>query len=156
MPLQVKKILIAGASSDLAADLIRRLSDDPALCLGLHYDTNGAALAGYRESAHLKRLQKHLATDRDCYGLVDAFVDFAHGIDCLIQLTGDVRRPVAWEELMHEDWEHDLAANHADFCRAAEGGFFRRSGFDSRPESGPCHAKGRRELDGALRCVGRQ
>ena len=110
MPLQVKKILIAGASSDLAADLIRRLSDDPALCLGLHYDTNGAALAGYRESAHLKRLQKHLATDRDCYGLVDAFVDFAHGIDCLIQLTGNVRRPVAWEELMHEEWEHDLAA----------------------------------------------
>lgn len=111
MALQVKKILIAGASSDLATDLNKQLCDDPALCLGLHYDTNAGALAGYPESAQLRRFQKHLATDLDCYELVDAFVDFANGIDCLIQLTGDVRRPVAWEELADKDWEHDLAAN---------------------------------------------
>ena len=36
---------------------------------------------------------------------------FQKGIDALIQLTGDVSKPIAWEELKQKDFNRDIQIN---------------------------------------------
>lgn len=108
--MQGKRVLIAGASSDMAAELNGYLLASGAV-LGLHYHRNGQALAGYAESDRLKKISADLSTDKACHELVDEFVAWAGGIDCLVQLTGDIRRAVHWQETTQEDWDYDLRAN---------------------------------------------
>jgi 3-oxoacyl-[acyl-carrier protein] reductase len=104
-----KRILVAGASSDLARELVRILAASGPT-LGLHYHTNDAPLrplAGPR----VKLFQADLSSARACTGLVDEFVAWAGGIDALVQLTGNIHRAVPWGELTEEDWRFDLGAN---------------------------------------------
>lgn len=110
MNLRHKKILVVGASSDLSVSLNQMLFNSGAT-LGLHYNKNKNALLKYKESRRVKKFQKDLASDVACYELVDDFVDWAGGIDCLVQLTGDIKRPVHWENLTYDDWIYDLSVN---------------------------------------------
>ena len=59
----------------------------------------------------LKKFRKNLDSSSTCFQLIDDFVDWAGGIDCLIQLSGDIKRPVNWEDLTEEDWSCDLSVN---------------------------------------------
>ena len=108
--LRGKRILVAGASSDLARDLVQALASSGA-ALGLHYNSNDAPLRTLSGSPRVKLFQKDLSTARACTELVDGFVAWAGGIDALVQLTGNIHRAVPWAELTEEDWEFDLGAN---------------------------------------------
>lgn len=105
-----RKILLAGASSDLGSALVKKLCETGDR-VGLHYNTNASSLSGYPEGDSIRKFQKNLDSSKACFELVDDFTAWAGGIDGLVQLSGDVRRPVHWEELTEADWQHDLSVN---------------------------------------------
>jgi len=106
----LKKILIVGASSDIASAL-NRLLVKAGWVVGLHYRGNAAALKRFKEGKRLKKFQADLVSADTCSSLVDEFVAWAGGIDCLIQLSGDIREPIHWEGLTEEHWRYDLDTN---------------------------------------------
>lgn len=110
MDLSDKKILVIGASADLAINLNEILYKSGAV-VGFHYNKNKKALSCFIESQKIKKFQKDLNCSKACYELIDKFVDWAGGIDFLIQLSGDINRPVHWELLKEEDWSCDLSVN---------------------------------------------
>jgi len=110
MDMKNKKILISGASSDIAASLVEKLCNSEAT-IGLHYNNNEKPLLKYTEDDRIKKFQKKLVSEKSCYELIDNFVGWAGGIDCLVQLTGDIKRPVHWEALTYDDWIYDLTVN---------------------------------------------
>lgn len=110
MTIKGKRILVVGASSDMAFSLNGMLIKGGA-SVGLHYNKNASALKEYEENSRIKKFQKNLDSSSLCYGLVDEFVAWAGGIDCLIQLSGDILEPVHWEKLSEKHWHYDLNAN---------------------------------------------
>lgn len=110
MTLIQKNILVVGASSDLAVSLNKMLCESGGM-IGLHYNNNEKPLLLYKESNRLKKFQKNLDSSKSCYELVEEFITWAGGIDCLIQLSGDIKRPVPWENLIEEEWHFDLSSN---------------------------------------------
>lgn len=88
----------------------------PDVLIGLHYYRNGPALRRYIEECAIGLSQTHLfranvSSAGAAQRLVDAFVEWAGGIDVLIQLTGGIRRPVPWDELTEDQWRADLDLN---------------------------------------------
>ena len=110
MKLEGKKILIVGASSDLAVSLNETLYKTDNI-IGFHYNTNEKPLLKYDEGDKVKRFQKDINSSLACFQLVDDFVAWAGGIDCLIQMSGDIKKPVDWEELTEREWSYDLSVN---------------------------------------------
>jgi len=110
MKLANKKILIVGASSDLASSLRDELYGSNAI-IGFHYNSNKDALSKYEEGHRIKKFHKKLNCSEACYELIDEFVGWAEGIDCLVQLSGDIAEPVHWKNLTKEQWQHDLSIN---------------------------------------------
>jgi len=110
MNLKDKRILVVGASSDIAVALNDVLHRSEAI-LGFHYNANKIALSKYAEGCKVKKFQKNLNSSKACYDLIDSFVRWTGGIDYLIQLSGDIRRPVHWEKSTEEDWHYDLSIN---------------------------------------------
>lgn len=110
MYLKGKRILVIGASSDLAADLDRMLVESGAI-IGLHYNKNHEALLSYKDSRVTRKLKKNLNNSKACYDIIDEFVKWARGIDCLVQLSGDIKKPVHWSGLMKKDWDYDMDNN---------------------------------------------
>ena len=110
MKLEGKKILIVGASSDLAVSLNETLYKTDNI-IGFHYNTNEKPLLKYDEGDKVKRFQKDINSSLACFQLVDDFVAWAGGIDCLIQMSGNIKKPVDWEELTEKEWSYDLSAN---------------------------------------------
>jgi len=105
-----KKILIIGASSDMAAPVNERLIKSGAV-VGLHYNTSVEKISNYSEEAKIKKIKAHLESSDDCYKLIDFFVDWAGGIELLIILIGGIKEPVSWEKLTEEHWRYDLNIN---------------------------------------------
>ncbi len=110
MDFKGKKILVIGASSDIAVDLNQMLYQSGAT-IGLHYNKNAKALLKYSENARIKKFQKNLISSRSCFELVDDFVSWAKGIDYLLQLSGDIKKSIHWEGLTKEEWDYDLNIN---------------------------------------------
>lgn len=110
MILKNKKILIIGASSDLAVPLNEKLYAAGAT-IGLHYNKNKEVLSKYNENENVKKLQKDLNSAKSCHEIVDEFVKWADGIDYLVQLVGDIKKSVPWEQMIEEEWFYDLSMN---------------------------------------------
>jgi len=105
-----KKILVIGASADLSTTLNKMLCKS-GVVLGLHYNKNGRALSKYKEGEKLKKFKKNLNSSKSCYDIIDDFVNWAGGIDYLVQMSGSIKRPVLWRNLQEEDWYCDLSNN---------------------------------------------
>lgn len=110
MHLTSKKILIVGASSDFAIPLNKALCKS-GRTIGLHFNKNEKSLSKFKQSKIIKKFQKNLDSFQSCHELIDGFVNWAGGIDCLIQLSGDIKGPVHWESLTEEQWHYDLSMN---------------------------------------------
>lgn len=117
------RILIAGASSDIGLALVQQLLSKP-VRLGLHGYRSLDRLKTFEEenvAADVKIFQKNLDNGGNAIALLHDFIDWAGGIDVLVQLTGDVSSPVSWEEISPEAWEKDLSVNlTASFFLARE------------------------------------
>jgi 3-oxoacyl-[acyl-carrier protein] reductase len=112
-PADNARILIAGATSDMAQALIPRLIESP-VTLGLHGRNSMDRLepfVGGGSGATVKAFSAELDSGDTARSLVDEFCDWAGGIDCLIQFTGNINRVCAWDDLDPEDWNADLAVN---------------------------------------------
>ena len=101
---------MVGASSDIAVSLNKILIDTDAVT-GFHYNKNEDSLKRYKNCKNARLFQKDLNSSNACYDLVDEFVRWANGIDCLVQFSGDIREPIHWEKLKEEHWYYDLGIN---------------------------------------------
>lgn len=110
MHLASKKILVVGASSDFAIPLNKALYIS-GITLGLHFNKNKKSLSKFKQSKIIKKFQKNLDSSHACHELIDDFVSWAGGIDCLIQLSGDIKGPIHWENLTEKQWHYDLSIN---------------------------------------------
>lgn len=108
--LRDKKILVVGASSDMAAELNRSLCEAGPV-IGLHYNANPAALVKFTENGAIRKFRKDLKNAKACRELVDGFAKWAKGIDCLVQVSGGINRPIHWSGLTSKDWVRDLNIN---------------------------------------------
>lgn len=104
-----KRVLVVGASSDLAAPLISTLLEGGAK-IGMHYHSNPQALKDF-QSAECKHFKKDLTSAENCYALVEEYVAWSGGLDYLVQLSGGVRSPTHWEQLSESDVWSDLNIN---------------------------------------------
>lgn len=105
-----QRILVVGASGDLARPLIPALLEQGAV-LGLHYHHNLSTLTEYEANERCVLLQQDLRTENDCENLIESFVAKAKGLDALVQLCGGIQEPVHWESLHEGSVNADLLIN---------------------------------------------
>lgn len=110
------RVLLAGASGDIGRAVLRVLAEEHAV-VGAHYHQNASAMsdalaeAGGARDAAVRAFAADLSTQAACHRLVDDFVEWAGGIDALVQVTGNVTRPCGWDELTEAHWLADLNVN---------------------------------------------
>lgn len=105
-----KRILVVGASSDLAAPLNIMLNKQK-YKLGLHYNTNFEALKNFQKSSNVCLFQKNLSGAIACRQLITDFCAWAGGIDALVQLNGSIEKVINWQEIDESSWNNDLNLN---------------------------------------------
>ena len=115
LQLRGQRVLVAGASGDIGRALLQQLAPH-GVQLGAHYHENRSrleALAGELAwpAERLQLLGGQLDGQASCHALVDAFVEWAGGIDALVQLTGTIANPCSWEQLTEAEWLQDLNVN---------------------------------------------
>ena len=109
------RVLVVGASGAIGGAVVRVLAANRAT-IGAHSYRHGDTLRRLVKTealadARIMLYPAELSTQRTCHALVDRFVRWAGGIDGLVQLSGDVRRPCRWEELTEAEWLADLNVN---------------------------------------------
>ena len=109
-----KKFLILGASSDIGLALLKQLNAEEYM-IGAHCFKGEKRIINFIKKEKLKStlkiFKKNLNTQKNCHSLVDNFYKWSKGIDALIQLTGNVSKPIAWEELKQKDFNRDIQIN---------------------------------------------
>ena len=100
------KILVVGASADISVELNKTLIASGAT-VGLHYNTNPIEVSG----ENVKTFQKNLNSKQACSELLAEFHVWSHGIDALIQLSGNIKHPTHWRVLGQDGWDSDLRDN---------------------------------------------
>ncbi len=109
------RILVVGASGAIGSEVVRLLAARGAT-IGAQYHTRADTLRNlFAECRLSSRRARSYAADlrgqRACHELVDRFVQWAGGLDGLVQLNGDIHRPCRWEDMAEEDWLADLNVN---------------------------------------------
>lgn len=110
-----KRILITGASGDIGRETLRLFTRSEAL-IGAHYSSGATVLSRVvsecqSKPAQIKLFQADFNISESSQKLVHSFVDWAGGIDVLVQLSGGVSNPVPWDQLTEKEWNADLNLN---------------------------------------------
>lgn len=104
------RILFIGGNSELGIISIKKCIDNQC-AVGIHYSTNDQHIAQYNEDPNVKLIKKPLCDENDCEWVIDQYVKWANGIDCLVVLIGGIHRACYWEELKQEDMQRDYLIN---------------------------------------------
>jgi NAD(P)-dependent dehydrogenase (short-subunit alcohol dehydrogenase family) len=107
------RILIAGATSDMAGPLVARLLEQP-VKVGLHGYRSLDRLAEWESAgltAERKVFQADLSSGAAAERLVQSYLEWSGGIDVLVQFTGDITEVCSWEDICPEAWERDITVN---------------------------------------------
>ena len=110
-----KRILITGASGGLGRETMQLFARSE-LWLGAHYYRNVQPLRQLIKKDQFKKSQvqlfeANLTSAEASRRLVKDFVEWAGGVDILVQLNGGIVYPTPWNELSEEQWNTDLALN---------------------------------------------
>jgi 3-oxoacyl-[acyl-carrier protein] reductase len=111
-----RSLLIAGASSDIGFELIKRLAAFTEWKIGLHCFKGRKRLEIFLDTLkipdkNISIFECDLSTQKKSHQLVDTFVEWAGDINGLIQLTGDVASNSNWLDLKENYWNADIAVN---------------------------------------------
>ena len=108
-----KKFLIVGASGDLGFCVLEMLSRYP-VWIGAHSHRNKARFEKFlqrKTPAKLKIFNGDISSQKNSAKLVRSFIQWAGGIDGLMQLSGSVKEPKNWDTLDQDSWDRDIAVN---------------------------------------------
>jgi NAD(P)-dependent dehydrogenase (short-subunit alcohol dehydrogenase family) len=110
-----KRILVVGASGDIGRAVVRLFASSNVL-IGAHYFSNPSSLESLIKENNFDRtrirlFQADLSRAEDCAKLVDSFVEWAGGIDALVQLCGDIKGAVPWDRITEREWKYDIGIN---------------------------------------------
>tara|TARA_B100000029_G_scaffold515008_1_gene620035 strand:- start:1961 stop:2704 length:744 start_codon:yes stop_codon:yes gene_type:complete len=109
-----KKILILGASSDMGLALIKRLNN-PNYFIGAHCFKGKKRILKFLKNnkiiSKIKIFTKDLSRQENCWKLVDEYVKWSKGVDCMIQLNGNVSKVIKWDKLKNTNWKKDIDIN---------------------------------------------
>ena len=117
-PIKLKartRILIAGASGSIGTTVLRLVAQND-IQIGAHYFSNDEPIYRTVEdckipSSRVATFKANLCNETAAHQLIESFVAWSGGIDVLIQLSGDLHRPVAWDDMTEADWHADLGVN---------------------------------------------
>lgn len=109
------RILIAGASGGIGTAVLRLVAQNE-IQIGAHYFSNDEPIRRVVQECKIspssvKTFKANLCDETAARRLVESFIAWADGIDVLIQLSGDLHRPVAWDDMTEADWHADLGVN---------------------------------------------
>jgi len=114
--LKPRRLLILGGTSGIGEALIRSLVATHPVKLGVHYHSNEKckeqleiSIANSNSEAFFLRTE--LFFQEECHRLIDSYVEWADGIDAMIQLTGGVAAVRSWRDVIEKEWVQDLALN---------------------------------------------
>ena len=110
-----RRILVVGASGSIGAAVVELLVQHGAV-VGAHYHQRREPLEQLIKRGRLGERQirlyaAELSSQQRCHALVDQFVEWAGGIDGLVQLSGTISQPRPWDEVPEPEWVADLAVN---------------------------------------------
>ena len=110
-----KRVLVVGASGAIGLAVVRLLAQNAAV-IGAHYHQRRQPLEQLvkrckLDEACVKLYEAELSNQPRCHALIDGFVEWAGGIDGLVQLSGNISRPSPWQDVMEPEWTADLAVN---------------------------------------------
>ena len=108
-----KKFLIVGASGDLGFSVLEMLAHHP-VWIGAHSHRNKARLEKFlqkKSAAKVRIFRGDISSQKNSAKLIRSFIQWAGGIDGLIQLSGGVKEPKNWDTLDQESWDRDIAVN---------------------------------------------
>lgn len=104
-----KKILIAGASSDMGVALLQNLAKYD-MFIGAHYFSNSSVLKEFKHDNTIL-LKGNLNNWESCYDIVDKFIKQAGSIDYFVNLVGNISAPKDWKEVTWDEWQEDINVN---------------------------------------------
>lgn len=125
------KVLIIGASSELASEVVPELIRNK-VQVGLHYSSNKKAVEKYEKYSHVKLFQKTISSDEDCKSVVENYVNWAGTINKIVIFLGNISSTCHWSEVISAQLEEEylynavypflLAQNAVRFMRENNGG----------------------------------
>lgn len=106
----MSKVLIIGASSDLASELLPILINDDNK-VGIHYSTNRDSVKQYEARNNTKPIQCTISNEDDCKYIVEDYVKWAGGIDSIVIFLGNISTTCHWSEIGPEQLENEYRCN---------------------------------------------
>lgn len=106
----MRNVLIIGASSDLAEDVIPRLQRR-GCNLMLHCGHQLEKLEKYQSNHNICMLQSQIVSEADCDFIVQECRRWQPSLDALVILMGGMSHPVNWKDLSSTDYQRDYLVN---------------------------------------------
>lgn len=107
--LKNKKILVAGASSEMGVALLKKLVKFD-MVIGTHYFSNSTVLKMF-ENKNVILLKGNLNDYKTCQKIVDDFIKQAGTIDYFVNFVGGIKKPIDWKEVKWDEWQEDINVN---------------------------------------------
>lgn len=105
-----RKILIVGASSDLASEALPALIERGCK-VGMHYSSNRGVLVKYENENNAILIQNTINSEADCKSIVEEYVSWADGIDGIVIFLGNISNTCHWSEIGTQQLENDYLYN---------------------------------------------
>ncbi len=106
----MKNVVIVGASSDLADDIMPRLLND-GFSLLLHCGKNIEKLEVYRDNPKVEIVADIIESESDCRKFVERCIEWKDNLHGLVVMMGGIGHPIEWEKLGIGDYQQDYLLN---------------------------------------------
>ncbi len=106
----MKKILVIGASSELASGVLPTLIKEKCK-VGMHYGVNKTPVECYESLDNVKLIQCTITNENDCKNIVEKYVDWAKGIDGIVIFLGNISSTCYWSEVGTEQLTNEYLYN---------------------------------------------
>lgn len=106
----MNKILIIGASSELASGVLPMIIEDESR-VGLHYSTNKKAVEMYEGRENVKLIQCTINGEKECKSIIDDYVQWAGSIDEIVIFLGNISSTYHWKQIGAEQLENEYRYN---------------------------------------------
>lgn len=106
----MKKVLVIGASSELASKVLPVLVKDECM-VGMHYGSNQASVECYECQDNVKLIQRIITDENDCKNIVEEYVSWAKGIDGIVIFLGNISSTCHWSEVGTEQLTNEYLYN---------------------------------------------
>ena len=104
------KVLVIGASSELASEVLPELIENGCK-VGMHYSSNKKAVEKFEDKGNAKMIQGTIHSEADCRRILEEYVIWAGGINGIVIFLGNISCTQHWSEVNPEQLENEYLYN---------------------------------------------